>query len=339
MFAIPRSAPARRVRLGLEMLEGRALLSTFASIVLPVTGDVHADLTEVKADVRVLSNELASNTNLTVKADLKALNTALTTTAADLAGGKNAVHDVDALIAAKAALAKDLGKTASATVRNDLDDLGSDLKDLNRDAVRLQQDVNADLREDQGEVTTDIRALSKALAADTNADVVEDVKELNTDLKKLTVDMAAGKLVIGDLDAIAAQAKDLAADLGAKVSHRVQGDLDVLLHDVKDVTADYSAIAKDANGDLSKAQADMVKLTNELGTGAGKTVTADLKALNALLSEIGGDAVRDLIAASNGQFQLMIDAGGAITVGAQETFYDLSFNLTDLAMDLATLKV
>lgn len=346
LFAGRSQASRRSVRLQLEDLEGRTVLSTFATISLPLIAEVKADLAEVKADAHGLSYYLPAHLSTTVQSDLKSLNADLNVVSADVAAGKNAVADIGTAIAAEGKLAKDLWGDASDAVKDHLNDLRCDMKDLKRDAIRLQQDVNADLREDQGEVTMDIGVVSKALAGNTKADIVEDVAELNSDLKTLTADMAAGKIVIGDLNAIAKQTQDLIKDLGPNVSSRLKRDLNTLAGDVKDVTGDYTAIQKDANGDVSKAKADVVKLTNELGKNASPAAAADLKALDAILAEVaadikagGGDAVRDLTAANTAASQLITDAGGSITLGAQETFYDLTFNLTDVSIDLATLKV
>ena len=157
--------------------------------------------------------------------------------------------------------------------------------------------------------------------------------------------MAAGKIVIGDLDAIAGQTRDLIKDLGPNVSASVTRRLNTLARDVKDVTGDYTAISNDAKADAGKARADATKLGNELAN-AGTAAAANLKTLDAILADMaadlkagGGDAVRDLTAASQAASRLVADAAGGITLGAQETFYDLTFQLTDLSIDLATLKV
>jgi hypothetical protein len=98
---------------------------------LTVAGHFMAkNVADIQKDAAGLSAGLASTTDPTLIADVKALNTDLTLVASEAATGQISASDLNALIAAEAKLTADLGANASPAVRHALRDLSADLLEL-----------------------------------------------------------------------------------------------------------------------------------------------------------------------------------------------------------------
>jgi hypothetical protein len=99
----------------------------------------------------------------------------------------------------------------------------------------------------------------------------------------------------------------------------------------------------DIRHDLGDAQTDLdVLLTSR--SSPSPTVIADLIALNSALFRVRADllagqsADTDISAAVPAEQQLATDLGGDLTPVLRQQLHDLNADLTDMAIDLATLK-
>jgi hypothetical protein len=131
----PHIAMNIRRDLGNMMVDTRHL----ANLVAQTNQVINRTAADIQRDDQTLMMALASNTNMTIMADVHALNTALLTVSTDInTNATTTAADISAAITAQATLTSDLGANNVPPVQHMLSDLGSDLLELQIAFINLK---------------------------------------------------------------------------------------------------------------------------------------------------------------------------------------------------------
>jgi hypothetical protein len=195
---------------------------------LATARDIRSDLADVKSDVQALTTALGSNVSSAVSADLKAIQTDLTTLANDIAAGTGITKDLNTLVTDEGKLVTDLaGTTLSSAAQRQLNDLTSDLKGVAGDVTQFTNGLNSQLTNVQNDLTKlegQLGTLSGAAATDLTA--------LEAAVTTLANDLSAGTPILSDVTTVLKDELTLINDLGLPLPAGSQATLLTLARDV-----------------------------------------------------------------------------------------------------------
>jgi galactitol-specific phosphotransferase system IIB component len=195
-------------------------------------GALHSGLKEVQSDIQNLLKALGSNTSTAVTADLKAIQTDLTSLLANFTAGLDLTQNLTQLTSDLTTLGNDLGSSVSSKVQGILKDLGNDLSQVSTDLTRISNRVTGLVNDLQSDLTKLTGQLPSS-----NATVTADLNVLDTALTTLAADISAGNSVSADISSVFKAEVALIGDLTGQLSGGVRASLLDIAFDLQSLGA------------------------------------------------------------------------------------------------------
>jgi len=213
-------------------------LTDAATDLTNLTQALNKALTNVQNAATALTTALSANTDVTVNADIEALNTDLATVSANISAGVSATASVHQVGVDLNQLIHDLGNTATATVRQDISTLRTAINSLSAD-LKSWANLEGQLLHD---IESQANHLARELARNTLATIRTDVRALSTALLAVIKDFKAGTAATIDMAKLIAAETKLVTDLGSIMSSELQNQLSGFSNSLLDLALELAEL-------------------------------------------------------------------------------------------------